>query len=61
MSWLTVQGSKGDWTQARPHENLLGNDWYDGKSQPLKILLDQKTVTLSSFFTNIGDSFLGLK
>lgn len=61
MSWLDVQGSKGNWLQARPHENLLDNGWYDGESQPLKTLLDQETVTLSSFFTNIGDSFLGLK
>ena len=61
MSWLDVQGSKGDCFQAGPHENLLDNGWYDGKSQPLKTLLDQETVTFSSFFTNIGDSFFGWK
>lgn len=49
------------WGKAVQYEQLLKNDWYDPKSQPVKILMDQKTVTLSSFFTRIGDKLLGLK
>jgi hypothetical protein len=64
LGWLDVKGPKGDWTKAKQHENFMGGyDWFTPKSQPLKTLFDQKPekVTLSSFFTKIGDKFLGLK
>ncbi|MFC7443280.1 hypothetical protein [Laceyella putida] len=62
MSWMDVKGPKGNWMQAKQQEHLPGGyDWYDPKSQPVKTLIDQKEVTLSSFFTKIGKFFLSLK
>lgn len=43
------------------NESLFGHGWYDPKSAPLKTLVEQKTVTLNSFFTKLGKFFLGLK
>lgn len=48
------------WGKATQYEHLLKNDWYDPKSQPVKTLWDQPTVTLSGFFYQFG-KFLGLK
>jgi hypothetical protein len=57
MSWL-----KSGWADAKQHEELMGGyGWFDPKSQPIKTLVDQKEVTLSSFFTKLGDFFLGLR
>lgn len=51
-----------EWLDAKEDEELFGNfGWYDPKSAPLKTLLDQQTVTPSSFFTQLGKFFLGLK
>jgi len=62
MSWFDVKGPKGNWLQAKQQEPFPGDyDWYDPKSQPLKTLLDQKNVTLASFFYKLGKKFLGLK
>lgn len=49
------------WGKAKQYEHFLGTDWYDPKSQPVKILVEQKTVTLSSFFYKLGGKLLGLK
>lgn len=49
------------WGKAKQYEPFLGTDWYDPKSQPVKILVEQKTVTISSFFYKLGGKLLGLK
>lgn len=57
MSWLDAKGSK-TWTQETQHKTI---GWWEAGSQPVTTLVNQDKVTLSSFFTNIGKFFLGLK
>ena len=50
------------WFDTKPKEHLFQTyDWYDPKSEPVRTLIEQKEVTLSSFFSKIGDFFLSLK
>jgi hypothetical protein len=64
MSWLNTKCAKGDWTQAKQHENfMVGYDWFTPKSEPVKTLFNQPVgkVTPSSFFTKIGKNPFGLR